>query len=147
VLVVEAIHKSGTFITARLASEQGREAFAIPGSPLDPRSKGPNSLIRQGAQLTESVDDVIEVLSLMNERQISEPQFDLFYAPKHSHESDSDLESATNQIKEKLSHTATSIDELIRLTELTPSIVQTVLLYLELAGEITRHAGNRVSFC
>ncbi|MDG1996822.1 MAG: DNA-processing protein DprA [Emcibacteraceae bacterium] len=147
VLVVEATHKSGTLITARLASEQGREVFAIPGSPLDPRSKGPNSLIRQGAQLTESVDDIIEVLTLMSERQISEPQIDLFTAPAYTHENESDLEKATAKIKEKMSHTATSIDELIRLTNLTPSMVQTVLLDLELAGEITRHAGNRVSFC
>jgi len=151
VLIVEATQRSGTLITARLASEQGREVFAIPGSPLDPRSKGPNSLIKQGAQLTETVQDILEVLTLMDERSISEPQYDLFNAPYIEKEGDSglddDLITAHALIKEKLSHTAIAIDELIRLTELDTSVVQTVLLELELAGEITRHAGNRVSFC
>lgn len=151
VLVVEATHRSGTLITARLASEQGREVFAVPGSPLDPRAKGPNSLIRNGAQLTESVDDILEVLSLMRNRSISEPDRDLFHyeASVDDHEAalESDLSKARTSIKEKLSHTAIAIDELIRLTELDSSVVQTVILELELAGEITRHAGNRVSFC
>lgn len=147
VLVVEATHKSGTLITARLASEQGREVFAIPGSPLDPRSKGPNSLIRQGAQLTESVEDIFEVLSLMDGRKISEPQYDFFTSAPVQVDSEGEIEQAASIIKEKLSHTAVAIDEIIRLTELAPSVVQTVLLDLELAGEITRHAGNRVSFC
>jgi DNA processing protein len=147
VLVVEATHKSGTLITARLASEQGREVFAIPGSPLDPRSKGPNTLIKQGAQLTESVEDILDVLSLMSDRSISEPQADLFTSGPYLEEKNSDIEKATIKIKEKLSHTAVSIDELIRLTELSPMAVQTVLLDLELAEEITRYAGNRVSFC
>lgn len=147
VLIVEATQKSGTLITARLAAEQGREVFAIPGSPLDPRSKGPNSLIKQGAQLTETVDDILEVLQLMNEKGMREPQYDLFQSEQQVHENQSVLEDATSTIKEKLSHTAVAIDDLIRVTELTPSLVQTVLLDLELAGEITRHAGNRVSFC
>lgn len=151
VLIVEATHRSGTLITARLASEQGREVFAIPGSPLDPRSKGPNSLIKQGAQLTESVDDILEVLAMMDERSISEPQYDLFHTPFIEEAEDKiqndDLDKAYSAIKEKLSHTAIAIDDLIRLTELNTSVVQTVLLELELAGEITRHAGNRVSFC
>lgn len=147
VLVIEATHKSGTLITARLASEQGREVFAIPGSALDPRSKGPNNLIKQGAQLTESVEDILEVLSLMSGRSISEPQADLFYSGPYTEENNNDIEKATTAIKEKLSHTAVSIGELIRLTKLSPMVIQTVLLDLELAGEITRHAGNRVSFC
>ncbi len=151
VLVVEATNRSGTLITARLAAEQGREVFAIPGSPLDSRSKGPNSLIKQGAQLTESVDDILEVLTLMSNRSISEPDADLFHYAKSSAENDSalesELQSARTAINEKLSHTAIAIDELIRLTELESSLVQTVILELELAGEITRHAGNRVSFC
>lgn len=147
VLVVEATHKSGTLITARLASEKGREVFAIPGSPLDPRAKGPNNLIKQGAQLTESVDDILDVLTLMSGRSISEPQSDMFQSGPYIEENNSDIEKAALIIKEKLSHTAVSIDELIRLTELSSMVVQTVLIDLELAGEITRHAGNRVSFC
>ncbi len=147
VLVVEATQKSGTLITARLASEQGREVFAIPGSPLDPRSKGANGLIKQGAQLTESIEDIIDVLNIMSARSISEPQYDLFQTAVIEEEATENLDHAFQEIKEKLSHTALAIDDLIRLTELPPATVQTVLLDLELAGEITRHAGNRVSFC
>lgn len=146
-LVVEATHKSGTLITARLASEQGREVFAIPGSPLDPRSKGPNGLIKQGAVLTENVQDIIDNLILMDNRSISEPQYDMFEVPDMEQNDNRDLDKAYMSIKEKLSHTAIAIDDLIRLTKLPPSVVQTVILELELAGEITRHAGNRVSFC
>jgi DNA processing protein len=129
-----------------LVSEQRREVFAIPGSPLDPRSKGPNNSIKQGAQLTGSVEDILEVLSLMSGRSISEPQADLFNSGPYIKENNNDIEKATTVIREKSSHTALSIDELIRLTELSPIVIQTVLLDLELAGEITRHAGNRVSF-
>ena len=101
--------------------------------------------------MTESVDDILEVLAMMDERSISEPQYDLFNIP-YSEEAendrlDDDFEEAYRAIKEKLSHTAITIDELIRLTELNTSVVQTVLLGLELAGEIMCHAGNRVSFC
>lgn len=147
VLVVEATQRSGTLITARLASEQGREVFAIPGSPLDPRSKGPNNLIKQGAQLTETIEDILEVLSLMDGRSIAEPQYDLFSPAVAEVAENEYFDNTYDVIKEKLSHTAIAIDELIRLTELPPAMVQTVLLELELAGEITRHAGNRVAFC
>ena len=151
VLVVEATHRSGTLITARLASEQGREVFAIPGSPLDPRAKGPNSLIRNGAQLTESVEDILDILSLMSTKKLSEPTYENYQiqpvAQSPSNQIEKELEPARAKIKEKLSHTAIAIDDLIRLTELDSSLVQTVLLELEIAGEITRHAGNRVSFC
>ena len=87
----------------------------------------------------------------MDAKRISEPQYDLFHNPNiddtTSIKIDENLNNAYCSIKEKLSHTAIAIDDLIRLTELPPSMVQTVLLELELAGEITRHAGNRVSFC
>ncbi len=148
-LVVEATHKSGSLITARLALEQGREVFAIPGSPLDPRAKGPNDLIRQGAVLVENVNNILEVLQMMDEQRISEPQYDLF-------DGATDLQIAIDEkdagmirdaIRDKLSHTAVAIDDLIRMMELRPAEVQSVLLELELAGEIIRYPGNRVAFC
>jgi len=148
-LVIEATFKSGSLITARLALEQGREVFAIPGSPLDPRAKGPNNLIRQGAVLTETTEDILTVLGMMDNRLISEPQYDLFaqHSPQNTHISEQDLEKAREDIRQKLSHTAIPIDDLIRITELSPAEVQSVLLELELAGEISRHPGNRVAFC
>tara|TARA_B100001939_G_scaffold299880_1_gene275539 strand:+ start:40821 stop:41954 length:1134 start_codon:yes stop_codon:yes gene_type:complete len=146
-LVVEATHKSGSLITARLALEQGREVFAIPGSPLDPRAKGPNSLIRQGAVLTETADDILDVLHLQQDRIIGEPDMDHFTPPPWSDPEEKDLHNARLVIREKLSHTPVQIDELIRQTALPPAVLHTVLLELELAGEIVRHPGNRVAFC
>jgi len=93
------------------------------------------------------VEDILEVLALMDARSIAEPQYDLFSSPEIEEPATRNLDEAYSVIKEKLSHTAITIDDIIRLTELPPSVVQTVLLELELAGEITRHAGNRVSFC
>ncbi len=148
-LVVEATHKSGSLITARLALEQGREVFAIPGSPMDPRAKGPNDLIRQGATLVENEEHILEVLRILESRRISEPQYDLFDNdfPTEILDIDQDFDVARTEIKSKLSYTATPIDDLIRMTELSPALVQSILLELELAGEISRDPGNRVAFC
>lgn len=148
-LVVEATYKSGSLITARLALEQGREVFAIPGSPMDPRAKGPNDLIRQGAVLVENAGNILEVLQMMDERIISEPQYDLFdKIPDYQITIDEkELDLIHGAIREKLSPTPIAIDDLIRMMELSPAQVQSVLLELELAGEISRHPGNRVAFC
>jgi len=148
-LVVEATYKSGSLITARLALEQGREVFAVPGSPLDPRAKGPNDMIRQGAVLVENAENILEVLRLMEDQKISEPQDDFFdvMSLSHPHQEHQDLSSARAAIRSKLSPTAVPIDDLIRMMELSPAIVQSLLLELELAGEIIRYPGNRVAFC
>ncbi len=145
-LVVEATHKSGSLITARLALEQGREVFAIPGSPMDPRSKGPNDLIRQGAVLVENAENILEVLRLMEGKRISEPHNDFFdeIAPLDEAR---DMMSARAAIRSKLSPTPVPVDDLIRMTGLSPQEAQSVLLELELAGEISRYPGNRVAFC
>ncbi len=145
-LVVEATHKSGSLITARLALEQGREVFAIPGSPMDPRSKGPNDLIRQGAVLVENAENILEVLRLMEGKRISEPQYDFFDEVTPPDEA-SDMMSARAAIRSKLSPTPVPVDDLIRMTGLSSPEVQSVLLELELAGEISRYPGNRVAFC
>ena len=70
VVVVEAAHRSGSLITARMAAEQGREVFAVPGSPLDPRAAGTNDLIKQGATLTTEAADVINAVAPIMERPI-----------------------------------------------------------------------------
>ncbi|PCI46001.1 MAG: DNA-protecting protein DprA [Alphaproteobacteria bacterium] len=148
-LVVEATHKSGSLITARLALEQGREVFAVPGSPMDPRAKGPNDMIRQEAVLVENADNILEVLHMMEGRSISEPQYDLFDGVS-DHQISLDEKEQTlirDALRDKLSPTPVAIDDLIRMMELSPAQLQSVLLELELAGEISRHPGNRVAFC
>ncbi len=147
-LVVEATHKSGSLITARLALEQGREVFAVPGSPLDPRARGPNDMIRQGAVLVENAHHILDVLQMMETKLISEPQYSLFDNINSATEIEEDqLDDARRGIRDKLSPTPTTVDELIRLTDFPPAVVQSVLLELELAGEISRYPGNRVAFC
>ena len=141
VVVVEAAERSGSLITARMALEQGREVFAVPGSPLDPRAKGSNGLIRQGAHLTESADDVLAVLAPALQaprRGTGEPVL----PPLAADDAD---DSAMAQVLELLGPTPVEQDELVRLTGLTASAIATMLLELELAGRLDRHPGHRVS--
>ncbi|MBL8663197.1 MAG: DNA-protecting protein DprA [Candidatus Odyssella sp.] len=145
VVVVEAALRSGSLITARLAGEQGREVFAVPGSPLDPRCHGSNNLIRQGAALTESAEDVLRGLGGRRiapapAAALAEP--DLAPLPPPA-EADSD--KARVLLIEHLSPSPTAVDELVRQTELPPALVASALLELELAGRIERHPGNRVA--
>jgi len=143
VVVVEAALRSGSLITARMAGEQGREVFAVPGSPKDPRCKGTNNLIRNGAQLTESANDVLEVLKPMLSQPMREP--DLFDYQHNQVIENSEMDNARTLISELLGPSPVEIDELIRQSKLTPTSVLTILLELELAGRIERHAGQKVS--
>jgi DNA processing protein len=145
VVVVEAGLHSGSLITARMALEQGREVFAVPGSPLDPRARGANHLIRQGAALTESAEDVLDVVDRPIERRtdvISRPAIE---APPPSIPDDMGVETARRTIAESLSPTPVTVDEIIRTCQLSPAVVTTVLLEWELAGRLERHPGNKVS--
>lgn len=145
VVVVEAAPRSGSLITARLAGEQGREVFAVPGSPLDPRAQGSNRLIRNGAVLVQSVDDIMQELERVDGTILRDPS-DQFYGPLTPHlEDEAELEKARAVIEESLSPTPTPVDELIRDCQLSASVVQAVLLELELAGRIERQPGNRIS--
>lgn len=145
VVVVESTMKSGSLITARLAAEQGRDVYAVPGSPLDPRAQGPNHLIREGATLIRSADDVMEALinfsGQMLEDSIQRPSFD--YTPVSN-----DIEVPENlheTVLENLSFSAITVDELLRACHVSIPALQTILLELELAGRIKRLPGNRVS--
>jgi len=143
VVVVEAAVRSGSLITARVAGEQGREVFAVPGSPKDPRCKGTNNLLRQGAQMTETAEDVLSILKPMLSQPLREP--DLF---SYQHEDSSDeqeLSQARGLISELLGPSPVEVDELIRQSKLTPTTVLTILLELELAGRVERHAGQKVA--
>jgi DNA processing protein len=140
-VVVEAAPRSGSLITARHATEYGREVMAVPGSPLDPRAQGCNLLIREGATLVQSADDVIEAVNPLRLRPFRQREQD-YAAPGPSADAD---ESARRAIADLLGPTPAPVDELVRQSGLTPALVQTVLLELELAGRLERHAGGRVS--
>lgn len=141
VIVVEAAHRSGSLITARVAAEQGREVFAVPGSPLDPRAAGTNDLIKQGATLiTEAADVISAVRPIMNravELPISEPSHDR--APCEPDASD------RARIVDLLGPSPIGVDDLIRMSSTSPATIRLVLLELELAGRLERHGGGLVS--
>jgi DNA processing protein len=149
VVVVEAAERSGSLITAQYALEQGREIFAVPGSPLDPRARGANRLIREGATLTENADDILSVLRPMLGGNFAEPEKAGFAAPAAALPT-SILEEEADRIRAKveeaLGPAPVDIDELIRQLGAPPGAVMTVILELELAGRCVRHPGNRVSW-
>jgi len=143
VVIVEAAKRSGSLITARLALEQGREVFAVPGSPLDPRAEGTNGLIKQGATpVTEAADIVAVLRPIMGlELPAREPE-------REELESTASVEPAADErtrIVSLLSPTPVSIDDLIRLSQTSPRVVRMVLLELEIAGRLERHGGSLVS--
>ena len=128
-----------------MALEQGREVFAVPGSPLDPRYRGTNGLIRDGAVLTESVDDIMENLEAMKsapERLTSAPKF---MGQPVDIANEMEVSQGQTMILNLLGPVPVSIDELLRECQLSHAVMVTVLLELELAGRLERHPGNRVS--
>lgn len=138
-LVVEAAPKSGSLITARLAGEFGREVMAIPGSPLDSRAHGCNQLIRDGAVLVQSVQDVVELLSGFAGQARSmfrEAEQDAPWQP--ATESPADVAGL-------LTLAPVHVDELVRQSGESAAAIQLALLELELGGRLLRHAGARVS--
>jgi len=142
VLVIEAAPQSGSLITARMALEQGREVFAVPGSPLDPRARGTNDLIRQGATLVETADDVLRVLQTLR-TPFAEPPGAGPLAPATGE--DAALDPARALVLEKLAYAPVELDEILRQTGLSPAVLHLVLLELDLAGRLQRHPGNKVS--
>lgn len=145
VVVVEGAPRSGSLITARLALEQGREVMAVPGSPLDPRAQGPNGLIRQGATLIQKSEDVVEVLQPLLRQPLAEPQAAPYRDERVEEASESELVEVRRGLMELLSPSPLPVDEVIRRCHFSPSLTQTVLLELELAGRLERQAGNRVA--
>jgi DNA processing protein len=142
VVIVEAARRSGSLITARLALEQGREVFAVPGSPLDPRAEGTNGLLKQGATLVTEAADMLAVLQPILGRAPDLPATEPDHVPEPLTEPGS---NERDRIIALLGPTAVSIDDLIRLSGSTPAIVRTVLLELEIAGRLERHGGALVS--
>jgi len=144
VVIVEAARRSGSLITARLAGEQGREVFAVPGSPLDPRAEGTNGLLKQGAILVTEAADIITVLEPILGRGFDLP------AQEPECEVPGPLDVAPGEDERAriiglLGPAPVSIDDLVRLSRASPAIVRTVLLELEIAGRLERHGGGMVS--
>lgn len=143
-IVVEAAPKSGSLITARLAAEYGREVLAVPGSPLDPRARGCNQLIREGATLVQNADEVIEAIGPIDARAalvLRDDDDAAALAP----EKDFPDAGARVDVIELLGPVPVPVDELIRQSGTLPATVHMALLELELAGRLARHAGGRVS--
>jgi DNA processing protein len=146
VLIVEAAHRSGSLVTARLAAEQGREVFAIPGHPLDPRAEGTNRLLKSGATLVTEPDDLLSVLAPLtggapppsyDERDgepLAEPAP---YTPLS--------ECDRDRVIAALGPAPVDIDTLVRGTGLEIRSVQVALNELALAGRIERHGNGFVS--
>ena len=142
-VVVEAAPKSGSLITARLAAEAGREVMAVPGSPMDPRARGCNHLIREGATLVQDARDVAELIRPIGGNVIRTPRH---YVSEPSLFAAQDLEHSDSRqiVTNLLGMTGVAVDEIVRQSGLPPSEVQMVLLELELAGRLERGAGAKV---
>ena len=144
VVIVEASEGSGSLITANYALEQGREIFAVPGSPLDPRAKGTNRLIREGATLIENAADVLAGLRPILGGDFAEPEGRSPGGPFAASEAEADR--IRGLVEEALGPAPVEVDELVRLCRSSAAAVLAVLLELEVAGRIARHSGNRVSW-
>ncbi len=139
-VVVEAAPRSGSLITARIAAEAGREVMAVPGSPLDPRAQGCNLLIREGATLVQGVDDILEMIRPIDARAVRSPVSGFGAEPGAEPDA-----AERHRVEGLLGPVPVPVDELIRQSGLPGAAVQLVLLELELAGRLERHAGGRVS--
>lgn len=144
VIVIEANLKSGSLITAKEALSQGREVFAVPGSPLDPRAAGPNALIQDGATLVTQTRDITDVLENNQTFHLADTfkpdEYQLDHIPEQK-----DIDKARALVLENLSPEMIEIDELIRATKLDARLVHIVLTQLELAGRIEHFTGNRIA--
>ena len=168
VVIVEAARRSGTLITARMAAEQGREVFAVPGHPLDPRAEGTNHLLKTGATLLISAADVLELINpLLNPRFSFQERSGVAYVdddgdaedPAHRAPLRSSLaetkpetssppynaDSERARVLAMLGPSPVNIDELVRVTGLSVRVIQAAVLELSLAGRIERHGQNFIS--
>ena len=139
-LVVEAARRSGSLITARLAAEQGREVFAIPGSIHNPLSRGCHQLIRQGAKLVEAADDIVGELAPLTGHLLGS-----MHEPESPGRTPGEADMEYVKLLEELGHDPVTTDELVERSGLTIDQVSSMLLILELEGKIEKLSGGRYS--
>ncbi|MEA2934601.1 MAG: processing protein [Variibacter sp.] len=142
IVIVEAARRSGSLITARMALEQGREVFAVPGSPLDPRAEGTNGLLKQGATMVTEAADVIAAVAPLVSLPAVPPTLE---EREDSIALDDPSSGERDRIRQLLGPTPISLDDLIRLAGASAAMVRVVLLELEIAGRLERHGGGLVS--
>lgn len=145
IVVVEAALRSGSLITARLAGEQGRDVFAVPGSPLDPRCRGCNQLIKESACLVETVDDITDILASSQLTHLREPDNDTSGPGAPPPIDEAILKDFRSTIIDLLSPTPCDIDDLIRASGAPPAAVRAVLTELALAERLDRLPGGKVA--
>ena len=145
VIVIEAAERSGTLITARYALEQNREVMAAPGSPLDPRTKGCNKLIQQGAALIENIDDIIACLENIRPPQMMEPSEGFNQAEFDWAGAKDDIDKARDTILNLLSPTPTPRDEIIRHSGYSTAIATAAMLEMELSGDAIVEPDGRIA--
>ena len=145
VVVVEAALRSGSLITARCALDQGREVMAVPGSPLDPRCRGANRLIREGARLVEDFEQVLESLDGLSGPGLRFHENLRFDDQAAEIDTLSESDRVRDEVLSLLGPSPVMVDELVRQCHCSPPVLGMVLLELDLAGRLERHPGNRVS--
>jgi DNA processing protein len=145
VVVIEAARRSGSLITTRLALEQCREVFAVPGSPLDARAEGSNGLLKQGATLVTEAEDVLAVLRPILGQPLEQQAEEARVPGPVATPAPEPRGEERSRVGDLLGPTPVAIDDLVRLTGQPPALVRTVLLELELAGHLQRHPGGLVS--
>lgn len=143
VIIVEAAQRSGSLITARLAGDFGRLVFAVPGSPLDTRCQGTNGLIKDGAMLITEAKDVLEAISPLIEPDL--PLFRQVDEPDHHTDMTPPGDDDRSIIANALGPSPVEMDDIIRHTSLPASTILLVLLEMEIAGRLQRHAGGKIS--
>ncbi len=144
-VVIEAAAKSGSLITARLALEQGRDVFAVPGSPLDPRARGTNMLLREGAILVETAADVLDNLAPLT--GLGQDELPLLRWGQAAPAPKNIGEETRERIYGLLSPTPIQMDDLLEIAAISPAALSVILLELELAGRIERLPGDRICLC
>ena len=146
VALIEASLKSGSLITAKFALQQNRDLFVVPGFPLDPHYHGNNYLLKQGAYLLESVEDILEVLnsSTIKNYGLFEPR-EKKMEPSKTVFWEKGLTQDTIEIIKLLGSSPSSIDDLVSITNLPVEAVLNIIVELELADKIVRHVGNQIS--